>query len=168
MLAVIGLLYCSGRYERTLAIYFWAVCAVFFYVISACCVNWDGNFFLREIASSFSLGPAFYSRLGAYAPMDSLLRGWTSERKSFITAALVVGLFAVWNIAFIFQWGDHMIPVRGTISWRAMVYNQFCVVPVKVLDTAEAFLFHRNRLLHQIEQKDLNELHDPSRRTSHP
>jgi hypothetical protein len=142
------------QYDRMFAIYLWTVCVVFYYVI-ACWVNWAG---LSSFGSRYfiSLGPAFI--LGLAGLFDRLMRGWVSERKAFISAALVVSLFAAWNIGFIFQWGDHLIPVRGPISWRTMVYNQFRVVPAKLWDTAEAFLFERKRLLQQIEQKDMQEL----------
>jgi hypothetical protein len=156
VLALIGLVLFL-RVDRTLAFYFLAVFAVFSYVL-ACYVNWDG---ISSFGNRFfiSLGPAFIVGLAVF--FDRAFRGWASRRKAFITAALAVILFAAWNIAFIFQWGDHLIPVRGPISWRTMVYNQFHVVPVKVWDTADAFLFHRKRLLHQIEQKDNNELQNP-------
>ena len=162
VLAVVGLVFFL-RLDRTLAFYFLTVFAVFSYVL-ACYVNWDG---ISSFGNRFfiSIGPAFI--IGLAALFDRIARAWTSERKAFVRAALVVGLFAAWNIGFIFQWGDHLIPVRGPISWRAMVYNQFRVVPVKLWDTADAFLFHRKRLLHQIEQKDNNELQNPDS-SSHP
>jgi len=156
VLALIGLVLFL-RIDRTLAFYFLAVFAIFSYVL-ACYVNWDG---ISSFGNRFfiSLGPAFI--IGLAVLFDRAARGWASERKAFIIAALVVILFATWNIGFIFQWGDHLIPVRGPISWRTMAYNQFRVVPVKVWDTAGAFLFHRKRLLRQIEQKDNNELRKP-------
>jgi hypothetical protein len=159
-LALVGLIIFL-RYDRTLAFYFLTVFALFSYVL-ACYVNWDG---ISSFGNRFfiSLGPAFI--IGLAVLLDRVMRGWANQRKAFISAALVISLFAAWNVAFIFQWGDHLIPVRGPISWRAMAYNQFCVVPVKLWDTADAFLFHRKRLLHQIEQQDLNQLpsSDPNR-----
>jgi hypothetical protein len=156
VLALIGLVLFL-HINRTLAFYLLTVFAIFSYVL-ACYVNWDG---ISSFGNRFfiSLGPAFI--IGLAVLFDRTARVWTSERKAFIAASLVVILFAVWNIGFIFQWGAHLIPVRGPISWRTMVYNQFRVVPVKVWDTADAFLFHRSRLLHQIEQKDNNELQNP-------
>ena len=162
LFAVVGLVFFL-RLDRTLAIYLLMVFAVFSYVL-ACYVNWDG---ISSFGNRFfiSIGPAFI--LGLAALFDRLARAWSSQGKAFVGAALVVALFAAWNIGFIFQWGDHLIPVRGPISWRAMVYNQFCVVPAKLWDTADAFLFHRKRLLHQIEQKDNNELQIPDS-SNHP
>jgi hypothetical protein len=153
ILALVGLVLFS-RIDRTLALYFLTIFAVFSYVL-ACYVNWDG---ISSFGNRFfiSIGPAFI--IGLAVLFDRVLNGWASERKAFISAALVVVLLTAWNIGFIIQWGDHLIPVRGEISWRTMVHNQFCVVPVKLWDTAGSFLFHRNRLLHQIEQKDNNEL----------
>jgi hypothetical protein len=142
------------RIDRALGFYLLAIFAVFSYIL-ACYVNWDG---ISSFGNRFfiSIGPAFI--IGLAALFDRIFRGWAGGRKAFVSAASVVALFAAWNIGFIIQWGDHLIPVRGEISWRAMVHNQFCVVPVKLWDTADSFLFHRNRLLHQIEQKDNNEL----------
>ena len=144
------------RYDRVFAMYLWAVCICFYYVIS-CYVNWDG---LSSFGNRFflSLGPIFVLGLAVF--FDRVRNWWTSERTALLSIATVLVLFAVWNVGFIFQWGDHLIPVRGTISWRAMAYNQFRVVPEKIWETGEAFLFARKRLLHQIEQKDMQELRE--------
>jgi len=161
-LALVGLILFL-RYDRTLSFYFLTIFAVFSYVL-ACYVNWDG---ISSFGNRFfiSLGPAFI--VGLAALLDGIARGWSNQKKAFLIATIVVTLFAAWNFGFIFQWGDHLIPVRGPISWRTMVYNQFCVVPVKVWDTANSFLFHRSRLLHQIEQKDVNDLQKQDS-TGHP
>ena len=164
ILALLGLVL-FFRIDRTLAFYFLAIFAVFSYVL-ACYVNWDG---ISSFGNRFfiSIGPAFI--IGLAVLFDRIFRGWAGGRKSFIAATMVVALFAAWNVGFIIQWGDHLIPVRGEISWRMMVYNQFCIVPAKLWDTADSFLFHRNRLLHQIEQKDNNELQNQNPDSgSHP
>jgi hypothetical protein len=162
LLAMLGLIFLL-RHDRTFALYLLTVFALFSYVL-ACYVNWDG---ISSFGNRFfiSLGPAFI--IGLAILFERVTRKSTREGKAFFSVALLVTLFAAWNVGFIFQWGDHLIPVRGPISWRTMVYNQFCVVPVKVWDTASSFMFHRKRLLHQIEQKDIKDLQtqDPS---SHP
>jgi hypothetical protein len=153
VLAVVGIIM-FRRYDSSFSLYLWLVCAFFYYVI--CCYNnWDGlssfgNRFFLSLGPIFILGLAvFFARVGAW---------WKSERIVLLGVAFALFLFATWNIEFIFQWGDHLIPVRGPISWRTMVYNQFCVVPEKIWETGEAFLFSRKRLLREIEQKDMQEL----------
>jgi hypothetical protein len=153
VLAIAGLFFLRS-YDRKFAIYLGLVSLIFFYVIS-CYASWDGlssfgNRFFISLGSVFIIGLAvFFDRL----------RHWVkSERKAGIIAIFAVILFTAWNIGFIFQWGDHLIPVRGPISWRTMTYNQFCVVPVRIWNTAEGYFFSRKRLLHEIEQKDIQQL----------
>jgi hypothetical protein len=142
------------RYNRSFALYLCAVCAVFYYVI-CCYYNWDG---LSSFGNRFfiSLGPIFI--LGLAVLFERIFSRRTNKRMAFASAASALFLFVAWNVGFIFQWGDHLIPVRGPISWRTMAYNQFHVVPVKMWETGEAFLFARKGLLRQIEQKDMQEL----------
>ncbi len=49
-----------------------------------------------------------------------------------ITTALII-----WNMGLVFQWGTHLIPARGPISWRDAAYNQVAVVPVQAARTLE-------------------------------
>jgi hypothetical protein len=51
-----------------------------------------------------------------------------------------------------------MVPVRGAISWSAMIRNQFTEVPSRILESGEQYLLSRKKLIHQIDQKDLEEL----------
>lgn len=152
VLAILGIALLR-RFDRALAFYLCIACLTFYYVM-ACYVNWDG---ITSFGNRFfiSLGPIFIMGLAVF--FERAVTTWKSERRAFVTASLAVLLFIVWNIAFIFQWGDHLIPVRGEISWRTMTYNQFHVVPRKMWETAGAYLFSRKHLLQQIEQKDMEE-----------
>jgi hypothetical protein len=67
-------------------------------------------------------------------------------------------LFIVWNIGLIFQWGTHLIPARGPISWRDATYNQVAVVPVKAIHAVKGYLTGRKRMMDQIEQTDVNQI----------
>lgn len=153
ILALIGLVL-FRRYDGKFALFIWAVFLTFYYVIS-CYYNWDG---LSSFGNRFfiSLGPMFILGLAVF--FERVGQWWRNSRAAFASLALASILLVAWNIGFIFQWGDHLIPVRGPISWRDMAYNQFRVVPIKVWETAEAYFFARKRLLHQIEQKDMQEL----------
>ncbi len=152
-LAVVGL-FLFVFYDRRLAWYLGIVGLAFYFVIS-CYVNWDG---LSSFGNRFfiSMGPVFI--LGLAALFDRLGRLMASDRRAVFIATFAIMISAVWNIAFIFQWGDHLIPVRGPISWRTMTYNQFYVVPVRIWNTAEGYFFSRERLLNEIEQKDMQQL----------
>ena len=153
VLAVLGIAM-FWRFDRSFAFYLWAACLTFYYVIASY-VDWHGmssfgNRFFVSLGSIFIIGLAVF--------FERVSRAWKNQRTAFMSLALAVFLFVAWNLAFIFQWGDHLIPVRGPISWRTMTYNQFCVVPREAWGSARAYLFSRNRFLHKIEQRDIQEI----------
>ena len=57
-----------------------------------------------------------------------------------------------------FQWGTHLVPARGPISFSEMIYNQFFVVPRQFTTELQKFLFKRKALMKQIEDRDLQQL----------
>ncbi len=57
-----------------------------------------------------------------------------------------------------FQWGAHLIPARGPISWSQMIHNQFFVVPRQLSAHLQNYLFHRHDLMRQIEQRDIEQM----------
>ncbi len=95
--------------------------------------------------------------LGLAAFFDWLERAW-SERRAAIVSASAMAVLILWNMGLIFQWGMHLIPARGPISWRDAAYNQFAVVPVEASQTLKNYLTHRKGLMDQIEQEDVNQL----------
>jgi hypothetical protein len=151
--ALVGLIL-FWRCDRELAIYLWITTVAFAYVIS-CYANWDG---ISSFGNRFflSIGPIFVVGLAAF--FERFGRLFKTERRAFVAAATLALLFIAWNIGFIFQWGAHMVPVRGAISWSAMIRNQFTEVPSRILESGEQYLLSRKKLIHQIDQKDLEEL----------
>jgi len=77
-----------------------------------------------------------------------------------VIAASVIALFIVWNLAFIFQWGTHMVPARGPISWKQMVRNQFIAVPQQAGTKFAAYFVNRRALVHDIEQEDARQMNE--------
>jgi hypothetical protein len=130
--------------------------ALAFYYLMACYPLWDG---LSSFGSRFfvSLTPIFVIGLAAF--FSEWARIWKSGVMPATAATLTV-LFTLWNLAFIYQWGTHMIPVRGPISFRDMAYNQVFVVPSRVTDSLKQYLTSRKSLMNHIEQEDVKQLNE--------
>jgi hypothetical protein len=155
ILAVVGLVL-FGKYDRKFAIYLGSSALGFYYVI-ACHPNWDG---LSSFGNRFfiSLTPLFVLGL---AVLFSEFAGWLKRiRSAQLIASSVTGLLIIWNLGFIFQWGTHLIPVRGPISWKQMAHNQVVVVPERAFTDVEAYLGNRKALMQQIEREDVRQLQE--------
>jgi len=125
----------------------------FFYVI-ACYPFWDG---MASYGNRFfiSLTPVFVFGLATLMQrVSGLVR---SFRLAYAAQAFAVGLLVLWNLAFIFQWGTHLVPARGEISWSAMVHNQFVEVPERVTRSLETYFTHRGEMMQHIEQEDIEQ-----------
>ncbi len=126
-----------------------------FYVLIACYPDWAGissygNRFFVSLTAPFILG---FSVL-----LDRCAKPFRSSRAALAVASPLVAGFIVWNMAFIFQWGTHLVPARGPIVWSEMIHNQFVVVPRDVSTKVGAYLFHRANLMRQIENRDIERM----------
>ena len=61
------------------------------------------------------------------------------------------------NLAFVFQWGTHLVPARGPISWKQMVSNQFTVVPQQLWGKTKVYFGNRGALMQQIDEQDVKQ-----------
>jgi hypothetical protein len=150
--AVVGLIFvCS--IDRLLGFGSLAVFLAYLYLIG-CYQNWAG---ISSFGNRFfvSLTPIFV--LGLAAALQRLGRLFHDRRGAFGGECAVVGLFIVWNVAFVFQWGMHLVPPRGPISWKKMAYNQVLVVPVSSAGALRDFIFRRQALMKRIEETDQEE-----------
>jgi hypothetical protein len=77
--------------------------------------------------------------------------------RAVAVACAVLALLIVWNAGFIFQWGTHMVPARGEISWSAMVHNQVVDVPLRMEHSLETYFMHRGEMMRRIEQEDIEQ-----------
>jgi hypothetical protein len=151
--AVAGLFLLYKR-DRELAAYCITALLAFYYLIAidSC---WDGissfgNRFFISLTPLFVLGlAAFFSEFAKW------VRG---GGRAFAIAAPISGLFILWNLGFIFQWGTHLVPARGPISWKQMVHNQFVEVPKRVLIDLRSYTLRRGALMQEIEQEDVRHL----------
>lgn len=151
--AVAGL-FLFWRRERTVGGYLLVVFLAFDYFMS-CYENWDG---LSSFGNRFfvSLTPLFV--LGLAASLERFGALFARSRTAVSAAGLTIGLLALWNGGFIFQWGTHLVPARGPISWREMAHNQIVVVPARVTSTLKAYLLRRKALMERIEEQDVEQM----------
>jgi hypothetical protein len=158
LLAAVAGLFLLRRHDQDFALYSILVTAVLLYTIG-CYFDWDG---LSSYGNRFfvSLTPIFVVGLAAF--FDWLERAW-NRRRAAIVSASATAVLILWNLGLIFQWGTHLIPSRGPISWRDAVYNQFAVVPVELSQTVKSYLTRRKGMMDRIEHQDVNQL-----KTSHP
>jgi hypothetical protein len=153
LLATIGLVLFKWREPRVGTPLLAAVLA--FYVFIACYPDWAG---ISSFGNRFfiSLTPLFILGLSVLlAHVATLVR---SQRAAVATATAVLAALILWNAGFMFQWGAHLIPPRGPISWSEMIHNQFQVVPRQMAAHLENYLFHRHDLMRQIEDRDVEQL----------
>jgi hypothetical protein len=156
--AILGL-FLVPRPAKYLALYL-GLCVAAFYYLIASYPYWDGlssfgNRFFISLTPIYVFGlAALLQRCGAF---------FSSQRLSLWVSSLVLAAFVVWNLGFIYQWGAHLIPARGPISFRQAIYNQFYVVPEKIVGHLHTYVFHRRQLMQQIEEKDIEQLRQSTR-----
>jgi len=136
------------------------LCVLFaFYYFMASYPDWPG---ISSYGNRFFVSLTVFFVLGLGSLLEALAELSRGRRAATASLTAAVCLFVLWNLGFIFQWGAHLIPARGPVSWRQVAYNQFEVVPRQALAQLDLYLFRRKKLLHQIEQRDIEELRRPT------
>jgi len=151
-LAVLGFFFLR-RTDRTLGLYSIIVTATYLYAIG-CYQNWSG---VSSFGNRFFVSLTIFFVLGLAAFFDFLARAW-QERPAAIVSSTATAVLILWNMGLIFQWGTHLIPARGPISWREAAYNQLAVVPTRAARTLRAYLTRRKQLMGNIEEEDVEQL----------
>lgn len=153
LLAIAGL-FIFWRRQRRAGIPFLAAFLAFYLFIS-CYPDWAGissygNRFFVSLTPLFILGLAvFFDRTG------QLFR---SRRAALAAALALLAVSTLWNAGLMFQWGSHLIPARGPVSFSEIVHNQFFVVPRELSADLHSYFFRRKALMHQIEDRDIQQL----------
>ena len=156
LLATIGLVLFRWREPRVGTPLLAAALA--FYLFIACYPDWAG---ISSFGNRFfvSLTPLFVLGLGFL--LCRVAKLFHTQWAATSVATAVLALFILWNAAFMFQWGEHLIPPRGPISWSVMIRNQFTVVPRQLFTRFQSYLLHRHDAMRQIEQRDMELLKQP-------
>jgi hypothetical protein len=126
-----------------------------FYLFIACYPDWAGissygNRFFVSLTTLFILGLSVF--------LDRVADFFRSRSAALTTASAVLIFFVLWNVGLMFQWGSHLIPARGPVSFSEIIHNQFFVVPRQVSAQLQVYLFRRKALMKEIEDRDLQQL----------
>jgi len=129
-----------------------------FYYFMAAYPDWPG---ISSYGNRFFVSLTVFFVLGLATVLESVASFFASRAVASVSLSLVLGLFIGWNLGLIFQWGAHLIPARGPVSWRQVAHNQFHAVPEQIVSQLRSYLFRRKDALHQIEQRDIEQLRHP-------
>jgi len=152
ILAVPGL-FLLRKYDRSLALYSMVVFLAYVYGMG-CYENWHG---ISSYGSRFFVSLTSLFILGLAGFFNWLAHAW-QERRAAVLAWSGTAALVLWNLGLMFQWGMHLIPDRGPISWRDATLNQLTVVPEQASRSFGSYLLHRRALMDRIEEKDVNQI----------
>ncbi|HXL22099.1 MAG TPA: hypothetical protein VOA78_06525 [Candidatus Dormibacteraeota bacterium] len=149
LLSFFGLLLFARRHPAVGFPFLAAVLA--FYLFICCYPDWAG---ISSFGNRFfiSLTPLFILGLAVF--LDALSHLFPARRTALLLSSALLACFILWNLAFMFQWGTHLVPARGPIDFPQMARNQFTVVPSAISSQLRAYLFGRHDLMRQIEDRD--------------
>ncbi len=128
-----------------------------FYLFIACYPDWAG---ISSYGNRFfvSLTPLFILGLAVF--LDRFAQFFRSRKAALAVVSAALAVFVLWNAGLMFQWGSHLIPARGPVSFSEMIHNQFFVVPRQLSTELHAYLFKRKALMRQIENRDIQQLEE--------
>jgi len=132
-----------------------AVATVSFYLFFSVYPDWAG---ISSFGNRFFLSLTAIFILGLAVSLECFAAHIASRQRAIAISTAVLGCFVLWNIGLMYQWGTHLIPARGPISFSQAAYNQVHVVPQQISSQLRNYLFRRSDLMKQIEQKDIEQL----------
>jgi hypothetical protein len=117
--------------------------------------DWAG---ISSYGNRFFVSLTVFFVLGLATVLDAIASHFRSRGVASALLGFALSIFIIWNMGLIFQWGMHLIPARGPISWSVVAQNQFHEVPKQIVAQLRSYLFRRKDALHQIEQRDIEQL----------
>ena len=128
---------------------------VAFYLFISIYPDWAG---ISSFGNRFFISLTSLFIFGLGIALESLAGRFSHQRSGLLFSTAVLACFTLWNLGMIYQWGTHLIPARGPISFSQAATNQFLVVPRQISSHLRAYFFRRGDMMEQIEQKDLEQL----------
>ena len=152
ILSIIGLTLFVRR-DRKVAVALLGAFLLYLYAIG-CYQDWDG---ISSFGNRFfvSLTPIFVVGLAGFFDW---LSGTMQLRRVALTVSAVTTALILFNFGLMFQWGTHLIPARGPVSWRTTAYNEVAVVPFMATGMLKSYFTKRSGLMNRIEQEDVTSL----------
>jgi len=126
-----------------------------FYYFMASYPDWAG---ISSYGNRFFVSLTVFFVLGLATVLNAIASRLRSRAVASAWLGAILSIFIFWNLGLIFQWGAHLIPARGPVSWSSVAQNQFHAVPKQIFAQLRAYLFRRTEALRQIEQRDIEEL----------
>jgi len=158
-LAILGLFLFAFRLPKVGIPFFTAMLA--FYLFISFYPDWAGissygNRFFVSLTPLFVVGLAYL--------LERVATHFSQTRTALAVSSGMLACFVLWNLGLIYQWGMHLVPARGPISFREATYNQFYVVPGQLTSHLHSYFLRRGELMRQIEQRDIEQLKEDSPR----
>jgi hypothetical protein len=129
--------------------------SVAFYLFFALYPDWAG---ISSYGNRFFVSLTAIFIVGLAVALEQFAGLFRRERVAVMVSSAILGVFVLWNLGLIYQWGTHLIPARGAISFHQAAYNQVYVVPRQLNSQLKAYIFRRGDLMRQIEQRDVEQL----------
>ena len=148
-----GLFFFSRKFP-IIGLSIWCVLFAFYYFMAAY-PDWAG---ISSYGNRFFVSLTVFFVLGLSALLERCASVFRSRVAAAVCLNALLALFIGWNLGLIFQWGAHLIPARGPVSWRQVTRNQFHAVPQQITSELRSYLLRRTDTLRQIEQRDIEQL----------
>ena len=126
-----------------------------FYLFISIYPDWAG---ISSYGNRFFISLTALFVLGLAVALENFASRFSHQRTAVLVSAAVLACFTLWNLGMVYQWGTHLIPARGPISFSEAASNQFEVVPRQLASHLRSYFFRRSDLMRQIEQKDVEQI----------
>jgi len=151
--SLLGLILFARRNPRVGVPFLTAVVA--FYLFFTLYPDWAG---ISSFGNRFFISLTSLFIFGLGVTLETVVDRFSHRRRAVLVSMMALGCFVFWNMGLIYQWGTHLIPARGPISFSEAAYNLFHVVPRQLGSQLRSYFLRRSDLMQQIEQKDLGQM----------